>query len=228
MKPLKTLSAILIMAISLSASAKGKDYTPTTTWPYIYEYFQKGCVINFRGNEVHHEQLNISLVKGKVHYIQEGRIMEVEAGTIARITIGDDKYITVSGNLVKIIKETEHGITAVSTVIDADATNSQGMGYGGGSPVSSAWRVSANSLDGMVAANPQTISDISKNGGTPLTLKNRRGIVYNRMFIPASKPSILNIAGIDKDAVKKFMKDNKIKLTDDEDLSKLAEFIGTL
>ncbi len=225
---LKTLTAAVFMAISISAAAK--DYTPTTNWPYIYENFQKGCVTNLRGIEVHHEQLNISLIKGEAHYLQDDQVMKVDMLTISSVTIGNDKYIPVSGKLVKILRETEHGITAVAFTIDIDEMEriKGGTGYGGGSPISTSWGISTRSLEGTVSTAPQKVSEISKKGGEDLILKKRRGIIRNGMLINATKQAILGIHGLDKDAVKKFMKDNKIKLTDDEDLSKLAEFIGTL
>ncbi len=228
MNILKTMSIAILMAISFSASAAAGNYTPTTSWPYIYEDFQEGCVINTRGSEIYHQHLNISLIRGKAHYLQDGELMELDMSTVRTVTIGNDKYIPIYGSLVKVIKETEHGTTALSIIIDTEAMKKQDMGYGGGSATSNSWAVSTRSIDGAVAADPKSINEISKSGGDPLILKKRKGIIYNGMFIAAAKPAIMNISGKYRDDVKKFMKDNKIKLSDDEDLSKLAEFIGTL
>ncbi len=227
MKLIRTLATAVIMAISVSATAVGKDFTPTTTWPYIYENFQEGCVTNLRGSEIKHEQLNISLVQGKAHYIQNGKLMEVDTRTVSVITIGEDTYVPASGRLVRILTKTEHGTIAVSVTIDTEAMNRSEAGYGG-STVASVREITPRTLSGMASTEARNISELSKTGGDPLELKKTRGIVYRGMFITASKPAVLNIGGIDKDAVKKFMKDNKIRMSEDEDLLRLAEFIGTL
>ncbi len=221
---LKTLTAVFFMAMAVSVSAYGKDFEPTTTWPYLFEDFQTGLITNFRGIEISHKQLNISLLKGRAHYMQGDKLMEVEMGTITTLIIGEETFVPASGRLVKVIRATENGMTALSTVINVEEMNRPEASYGG-SPVSSVQAVNPWATGAM--ADIKTVNDLSKTGGEPLILKETRGIVYKRMFYPALRNVILNIPGVDKDAVKKFMKDNKIRLTDDEDLLKLAEFIGT-
>jgi hypothetical protein len=51
------------------------------------------------------------------------------------------------------------------------------------------------------------------------------GIYYKGMFVPATRYDVLNIFGIDKDAVKDFIKTEKIRFKDVEDLGKLLEFL---
>ncbi len=225
---IRTIFAAALMAATFSASAIEIEYTPTTTWPYLYEHFQEGFVTTFRGETMHHKQLNISLAQRKAHFLQNDKLMELDTRTIAMVTIGEDEFIPVSGALVKIIKKTEHGTTALSITINVEAMTSTEVGYGGKSTVSSTQKVSPNVIGAMNTSEHRSLTEMAKQEGKPLVLRKIRGIIYNRMFIPAAKYDILNIDGIDKNAVKKFMKDNKIRLSDDEDLSQLAEYIGTL
>ncbi len=224
MNIIKTLAAAALLLISTSASTFGRGFEPTTKWPYLFEDFHEACVTNFRGIEINHDKLNINLIKGRAHYLQNEKLMEVDMGTITTLKVGEDTYVPASGRLVKVIKSSENGTVALSTAIDMEKMSRPEASYGGSS-VASVQSVNPWATGGM--AEIETINDISKSGGDPLILKETKGIVYKRMFYLASKNVILNIPGIDKDAVKKFMKDNKIRLMNDDDLLKLAEFIST-
>ncbi len=225
----KTLIISLCMVVSFSAAAVETDYKPTTTWPYIYEKFQEGSVKDFRGDVMKHDQLNISVANGKAHFIENETLMELDTRSIVLVTIGEDDYVPVSGSLVKVIKKTGHSTIALQTTINIEAMNQSEVGYGGKSSLTNTQKVSANAVAGGTDSSEyRSLSEMRADEGKPLVLKKTRGLIYNMMFIPASKYDIFNISGLDKNAVKKFIKDNKIRLSDDDDLSRLADYISTL
>ncbi len=228
MKLFKTLAIALLIAITFPVSAIEPEYTPTTTWPYLYEKFQEGTVKTLRGETIRHGEFNLSLAQGKGHFISNGTLMELDVRSIVEVTIGDDLFVPVGGKLVKVIKKTENSVTALQITIDIDAMSQSEVGYGGKSALTNTQKVSANAIaGGSDSSEYRSISDISADDGEPLTLKKVRGFICNWIFVPASKYDIFKIQGIDKAAVKKFIKDNKIRLSDDDDLSKLADFINS-
>ncbi len=225
----RSMAVAVGMVMAVAAYAIEIDYVPTTAWPYVYQEFREGKVTTSLGEELKHDKLNISLADGKAHFVQNDVLMELDLRVVATVYVGEDEYVPVSGRLVKVVGRTEHGITALSVTINVAAMNSSEVGYGGTSLLTSTQKVSANAIaSGSDYSSYRSISEIAQDEGEPLKLKTVRGIVHNRTFIPASRYDILNIVGIDKEAVKKYMKDNKIRLSEDEDLARLAEYIGTL
>ncbi len=230
MNQLKILFITVCMtAICLTSYAQDKEYAPTTNWPYLYEDFREGEVTTLQMGKIKHSQLNISLARGMAHFIQNGTLMELDLRAVVSVNIGDDLFVPASGSLVKVLKKTDHGTTAVSTTVNHEAMSRSEVGYGGTSSLTNTQKVSANAISGALDISAyKSISDITQKDGKKLILKNVKGIVYQGAFIPAARYDILNIKGIDKKAVRKFLKDNKIRFTDEDDLSLLAEYIGTL
>ncbi len=225
----RAVAVVMCMMIGVQASAIEEKYTPTTAWPYLYEEFQEGVVTTFRGEVINHNQLNVDLMRGKAHFVQNDVLMELDLRAVAKVSIGEDEFIPVSGSLVQVIGRAEHGVTALSITVNLEAMNRSEVGYGGTSSLTNTQKVSANAIAGGTGSSEyRSLSEMAKQEGKPLVLKKVRGLVYNGAFIPASKYDIMNIVGIDKDAVKKFMKDKKIRLSDDENLLMLADYIGTL
>ncbi len=219
-------SALMLTGLPLAAA----DYVPTTTWPYVYEDFVPGRIKTHTGTNIEYDKLNINLISGRAHFVEKGVIMQADLNTIALLTIGDDSYVCVGGKMAKVLKNTVHGAVLLRTEIDADAMNSANIGYGKSS-VASTNNLSATALGaGMDFSINRSLDDLvrERSEGDPLELREVRGIYFKGSFIPATRMDVLDISGIDKDAVKQYIKNEKIKFNRVDDLAALVDFLYTL
>ncbi len=228
MKLFKTLIIFVCTAVSTAAFAQGGRYEPTTNWPYVYEEFQPAWITTTLGSRIEYDDLNINVVNGKAHYVKNGVIMEADMSNIALLTIGNENYVRAAGALVKVIRNTEHSAVVRSIQVDTDAMSRSNIGYGTSSTANTQ-NVSLGALNVSLDAVTlnRSLDDLNKqrDTGETLALKEIDGILYKGSFIPAARSAVLNIYGIDKDAVKKFIKENKIKFSKTEDLAKLVDYL---
>lgn len=229
MKSKLILTAFFLLGLGQLLSAADK-YVPTTSWPYVYEEFIPGRILTHQGGNISYDKLNVNLVSGRVHYVENGTIMQADLNTIALLAIGDDSYICVGGRMLKVLKNTQHSAVLLRVTIDTDAMNSADIGYGKSS-IASTSNLSLTALSsGMDYSVNRSIDDLLKEKmtGEPLVLREVQGIYYKGGFIPASRVDVLKVPGIDKEAVKHYLKAEKIKFSRIDDLGKLADFLYSL
>lgn len=232
----RTITIILALcAICITGFSQNKKYKPLTSWPFVYEDFQPGRITTYQGAAIEYDQLNISLINGKPLFIKDGKIMEPDSKTIALLVIGEDSYISSNGMLLKVLKNTLKSAVVQMEIVDAEAMNKANIGYGKSS-LASTQNVSASALalesdvmnsgviDGFNNKGIDTMKQ-DKNSGETLVTSRSIGIYYKGMFVPATRYDVLNIFGIDKDAVKDFIKTEKIKFNKVDDLAKLVDFL---
>lgn len=232
----RTITIILALcAICITGFSQNKKYKPLTSWPFVYEDFQPGRITTYQGAAIDYDQLNISLINGKPLFIKDGKIMEPDSKTIALLVIGEDSYISANGVLLKVLKNTLKSAVVQMEIVDAEAMNKANIGYGKSS-LASTQNVSASALsfefevvnagviDGFNNKGLDTMKQ-DKESGETLATKRSIGIYYKGMFVPATRYDVLNIFGIDKEAVKDFIKAEKIKFNKVDDLAKLVDFL---
>lgn len=232
----RTITIILALcAICITGFSQNKKYKPLTSWPFVYEDFQPGRITTYQGAAIEYDQLNISLINGKPLFIKDGKIMEPDSKTIALLVIGEDSYISSNGMLLKVLKNTLKSAVVQMEIVDTEAMNKTNIGYGKSS-LASTQNVSASALaletdvmnagviDGFNNKGVDTMKQ-DKNSGETLVTSRSIGIYYKGMFVPATRYDVLNIFGIDKDAVKDFIKTEKIKFNKVDDLAKLVDFL---
>ena len=232
----RTITIILALcAICITGFSQNKKYKPLTSWPFVYEDFQPGRITTYQGAAIDYDQLNISLINGKPLFIKDGKIMEPDSKTIALLVIGEDSYISANGVLLKVLKNTLKSAVVQMEIVDAEAMNKANIGYGKSS-LASTQNVSASALsfefevvnagviDGFNNKGLDTMKQ-DKESGETLVTKRSIGIYYKGMFVPATRYDVLNIFGIDKEAVKDFIKAEKIKFNKVDDLAKLVDFL---
>ena len=220
------LSLIFALLFGLSLSA----FEPLTTWPYIYENFIPGRIKTYQGTDIEYDKLNINVISGKAHYVDNGVIMEADANSIALLVMGGDSYVCIGGRMVKVLRNASHGAVALSRSVDVDTMNKADIGYGKSS-LASTQNVSVSALSTeMDFSINKSLDEVdrSKESGDRLAMKDVVGICYKGQFIPASLTDILGIPGIDKDKVKQFLKNEKIKFKNIDDLAKLLDFLYSL
>ena len=232
----RTITIILALcAICITGFSQNKKYKPLTSWPFVYEDFQPGRITTYQGAAIEYDQLNISLINGKPLFIKDGKIMEPDSKTIALLVIGEDSYISSNGMLLKVLKNTLKSAVVQMEIVDTEAMNKTNIGYGKSS-LASTQNVSASALalesdvmnagviDGFNNKGVDTMKQ-DRNSGETLVTSRSIGIYYKGMFVPATRYDVLNIFGIDKDAVKDFIKTEKIKFNKVDDLAKLVDFL---
>lgn len=230
---MKTIRKIVLISalacIVLSSAAQGR-YNPLTTWPYMYEEFRSGKIITWKGDTAEYDSLNVNLISGRVHYVQDGTIMESDLNTVARLCIGEDIYVLAGGRMMQVLRGTEHGAVVLSVTVDTETMNRSSIGYGT-SAIASTRNVSVSAISGEMEYSFNRNLDTARRdrySGDRLALKQVKGILYKGTFVPATRTDFLKIPGIDKEAVKRFIKTEKIRLSDIDDLARLAEFLYTL
>ncbi len=229
-KLITPIIAVILFSAQALSFGQSRDFKPLTTWPYMYEDFQPGWITTFTGARINYDQINVNLANGRVHYIQNGTIMEASMGSIALLTIGEDAYVCASGKMAKVLKNTLNSAVLQSVLVDFDTFNKANIGYGT-SATASTQNVSAavlsTEMDFSINKSLDTVNT-DKDSGTPLPIMSVMGIYYKGMFYPATRTDILGIPGIDKDVVKNYLKSEKIKFNSVDDLGKLVDYLYSL
>lgn len=213
-------------------NAGAEKYEPTTGWPYLYENFLGGKIYLSQGgvSVVEYDKLNINLADGKIHYVADGIIMEVGSSSVTKVEMGEDSYVPASGKMVKVLKECPQGAVVRRIAVDVEAMSRVSIGYGTSS-LASTQNLSLDAISSsMTYAVNKSLDEVSqgRNTGEKILLKETTGILYKGMFVPAAKIDVLAIGGIDKTAVKDYLKSEKIKFKDTDDLAKLVDFLYSL
>lgn len=207
--------------------AQSKGFEPLDTWPYVYEDFCEGWITTPTGTRIQYDKINVNLANGRVHYIEKDKIMEAAINTIGLLTIGSDAYICASGRMTKILKNTQFGAVVLSSSVDFDTLNKADIGYGGSATASTQGLNPVALSSTMDFSINKTLDDVrtTKDSGKPLPILNVMGIYFKGKFYPGARNEILGIPGIDKDAVKDYMKSEKIKFNSVDDLGKLVDYL---
>lgn len=222
----RTLSLIISLFLFVRLFA----YEPLTSWPYVYEEFTKGRVISFDGKTIEYESLNINLISSRVHYIENGIIMECKPETVSKLEINGATYICVGARMMKVIAESQNSAVVLRTSIDYDAMNKANIGYGKSS-MASTQSISVSVLSEQMSFSVnKSMEDVSRDkyDGEPLVLKEEKGILYKNLFVLATKRDVLNALDESRDKVKEFLKTERIKFRKEEDLLRLIDFISSL
>ena len=223
----KLLFSIIAILMAVAASAQ-KD-SPTTSWPYLYPDFMEG-ELEVR-TKITKALVNIHLNLGALHYVEDGKIKESSTIGITKLVIGEDVFRNVGGKMMKILAETEGGYVVEETRANYTAVVKKDGAYGTtalNSTTTKSFLYNENVLNGY---NGYLMTDVYKDlhamkdqSETLPVLKNRY-LVIGLDQIKADRQNVLDIEGLDKKAFKAFLKAEKIKWDDPQDLVKVIDFI---
>ena len=223
----KLLFSIIAMLMAVAASAQ-KD-SPTTSWPYLYPDFMEG-ELEVR-TKITKALVNIHLNLGALHYVENGKIKESSTIGITKLVIGDDVFRNVGGKMMKMLAEAEDGFVVEETRANYTAVVKKDGAYGTtalNSTTTKSFLYNENVLNGY---NGYLMTDIykdlhaMKDQSEKLPVLKNRYLVIGLNQIKADKQNVLDIDGLDKKAFKAFLKTEKIKWDDPQDLVKVIEFI---
>ena len=224
-----SLAALLTTAVAVFAQS---HYEPTTSWAYLNPDFQNGSVSTYDGTILRMADLNIYLADGKLHFIQDGTIMEAEMGRVYIAQIGNEFFINRAGRMNRILYQGANAVIYEQITIDYDKMNKSDIGYGISSATASTQATTLHQmgLDGGTfgnTLNKRLESAVATRGeGKALKLRKDMFILINGRDIPAGKREFLAVPGLDQADAKRFLKENKIKWKDLVSLTKVAEYLA--
>ncbi len=201
------------------------SFEPKTSWPYVYRDFTAGTVTRPNGQEV--EGLyNINVSTGRVHFIDGDYIHEAKPSDVNVVTIGSDLFANVGGRMMQVVAGKGKNFIAHDTEINYVDLNATGAAYGSSSAsVSTRKTTSIDGMDGPVNMNHMELKN-GKDDGKVLPVLEKLYIVVMPNYSYAGKKDLMEMTGIDKDAMKAFLKDTKIKWSDPKSLMQIVEFLA--
>ena len=95
---MKRIAVFLLLSLSCSALfAQSFDYRPRESWPYLLESFTRGELRMRNGNLLSDGFYNVSVVDGKLHYVNDGTIMVANMLQVYTAMIGTTLYCNYEG-----------------------------------------------------------------------------------------------------------------------------------
>ncbi len=213
----------MCMAVTLCLA---QNYEPTTTWPYLYDDFTEGVMVDRDGDQIK-GVYNIHLLHGRVHFIEGDMIREANSLNVNTVTVGGNAYRHVGGTMMEVLAVTEGGLVVKKTEINVTALNSTGGAYGSSSSTLATQALSSLEFMGS-ASGPVNHMNMknSKNDGKILPVIEKIYLVVGRNVVFAAKKDVLGIPGIDKTSANAFFKENKTKWKDPQSLAAVVDFIS--
>ncbi len=222
-------AAALLLSFGAGATAQSR-YVPHEQWPFLNEDFAPGEVIAGDGSRLVLDKVNIGVGAGNLFYV-ENDTLKMAGLTPKAVRINGVDYINSQGELMKVLRRTDHGAVLLATRINREAMGRSDVGYGFKSSVSA-----VEKRDMYEGGNGATLSlrlnqPISqggavKNGGAELILVETKFLQFEGGFrVRAIKSDVKGIDGVDKNNLNAFWKAGKVKYSDDDSLAALVEFL---
>lgn len=208
----------------LSASLMAQPYT--TTWPYLYPDFTDGVIYMHGGQKVYH-RLNVHLLKGRLHYIDDGVVKEARAGDIFYVEIGSrpDKFMVVNGDMMRVEAESPDGFVADHITGDFEALMVGTGAYGMQANTEAVQSYSSLNLQQGVNTNHMLLLQ-EKGGGREFDLLEEYYIVTGGKVWRAVRSDIeKGLSKEDRTSFRSYLKQNRIKWKDPGSLIHLVDFL---
>ena len=226
MKRIILVWAILMASVTI---CKAQSYTPTTTWPYYLPDFEQG-VLKTSPTEAEKEGLyNVSYKDKRLHYIDGELIKSILLKDLAFVQIGNDVFQSVNGFMVKVLAKSDKCLIVEDSDINFAALNETGGAYGSSSTTIGTMALSsAEGIGGTNSSNNINHMELklSKDSGKILPLIVKKYIVVKGRRIYATKRDFLDVPGLDRDKAKAFLKENKIKWNNVQNLLLVGDFLA--
>jgi len=199
---------------------------PTTNWPYLYPEFRSGYVMLEDGVSKPY-MLNVHLRHGKLHYLDEaGIIKEVSDMEMYGAKIGEELFLFVKGEMMRVVSQSENGCVAEEVLGDFAALTETGGAYGTSSATSATRKLSSIETDSQINQNHMLLMQ-SRSNGRMLSLLKTYYLVYPGNVIKANRSEIdKSISDGRKAEWKAWRKKNNIKWTAPESLQALVDFLN--
>ena len=226
MKSLRIIVAAAAILLSLSG-AKGQNYEPKDTWPYLVSDFTVGEIRMANGGIVSSKEMNINVIDGKLHYLENNVIMVAEMLQVTGASFGGREFVNVLGRMMEVKSSDDKGLVLNDVQVDKDKMAKTDIGYGISSATASSQNVTSLLGDSSTAlVNMDFTQAISRRAsGTVLPLMEQLYLKIQSDILPASKKDVLSLSFVDQSAADAFFKASKTKWNSPEMLLKVADFI---
>ena len=215
--------ALAVLALAAFLSLRAQDYS--TSWPYLYPEFREGTIYMNDGTKLVYN-VNVHILHGRLHYLDNGVVKEAISSNLLLIKIGDDEYMNVNGDIMKIVAKNDKGMVTALQLGDFERLRDAGGAYGSSTTSSATRRLTSVDVAGKVNQNHMELWE-SRHNGELVDLVTTYYIVTPTKTVEATQRAIretLDDAG--KDAFKKWLKQNKIEWKNPESLLTLTEFLN--
>lgn len=223
MKKFLFMCAGTLMAVAAFAQE------PTTNWPYLYPEFKEG-ELNVR-SKTEKALFNIHLDLGALHYVEDGRIKEANVLNATTLVIGDDVFRNVAGKMLKVLARAQGGYIVEEIRATYSAVVRNDGAYGTTALNSTTTKTFLYNENAINQYNGYLMTDVYKDllamrdDAEKLPVRKNLYIVIGMDQIPADKKSVASLSGLDKKALKAFLKSEKIDWNEIGDLVKVIDYI---
>lgn len=214
------------LAVNVLAAAQNYDYKPRETWPYLLEEFTSGGVHTSGGANLNDGWYNVSVVDGRLHYIQNGRIMEADMRQVQYARIGNSMFVNRLGCMKQVLAEEGNCALLRTALVDMDRMNKSEIGYGVSSATASTQNVNNLGMAGATVSMELEAAIAGSKSGNILPLRVRYEFMLGARQIDADKATVLALPGIDKAAAKNYFKQEKINWSKPESLAKVLKYLA--
>ena len=227
---MKTFLSIFA-GLLLTVAASAQDYEPTANWPYLYPDFMEG-ELHLMNKAPNRARFNIHLNLNKLHYVdRQGKIKEVDTWGVTDVVIGEDSFRFVGGKMLKVMAETEGGY-----IVKESKPNYSGIVKNDGAMGTTALNSTTtktflynenaiNQYNGYLMTDVYEDLLAMKDQSERLPVNSDLLLVIGNDLIPANKKSVSDLPGVDKKDFSKFLKSEKIRWNDVEDLVKVMDYV---
>ena len=206
-----------------------QESTPTVNWPYLYPEFREG-ELNVRSKK-EKALFNIHLDLGALHYVEDGKIKEANTLNATILTIGDDVFRNVGGKMLKALARTQGGFIVEEVRASYSAVVRDDGAYGTTSLNSTTTKTFLYNENAINSYNGYLLTDVyadllaMKDDSESLPVRKTMYMIIGMEQIPAERKSVTSLEGMDKKALKAFLKSEKIDWSDIGDLVKVIDYI---
>lgn len=228
MKRLLLLFIGAMLAVTMSAQ---EDYYPTTGWPYLYPDFMEGEVLR-SNRDSSKGRFNIHLSLSALHYVDKnGIIKEADTWGMTGLVIGEDRFRFVGGKMLKVVAEAKGGSVVKETRANYTAIVKKDGAMGTTALNSTTTKTYLYNQNAINQYNGYLLTDVyadlhaMRNQSERLPVTGNLFLIIGNQQIPASKKGVSELPGVDRKALSGFLKAEKIKWNDPQDLVKVIDFV---
>ena len=223
MKKFLFMCAGTLMAVAAFAQE------PTTNWPYLYPEFKEG-ELNVR-SKTEKALFNIHLDLGALHYVEDGRIKEANVLNATTLVIGNDVFRNVAGKMLKVLARAQGGYIVEETRATYSAVVRNDGAYGTTALNSTTTKTFLYNENAINQYNGYLMTDVykdllaMKDDSEKLPFRKSLYMVIGMEQVPAERKAVTSLEGLDRKALKAFLKSEKIDWNELADLVKVMDYI---
>lgn len=216
---------LLTLAAALMGFFAAWSQEYSTAWPYLYNEFIPGEVLTLGGAK-HEYLVNIHILQGRLHFIEDGLIKEAASKDVYKVIIGADEYVGVEQDIMKLVARADNGFVVAHLLGDFESLNETGGAYGSSTTSAATRKLSSIEVQGRVNQNHMELRE-GRHDGQSVSLTTKYYIIIpGQPKILATKKGVEAAIGPERKAeFKAWLKSNKIKWNKPESIVNVISFI---